>query len=110
FNRQMPGITAVHQNQEFHPGGSSECHHGIQPRTDCSSGVEHVVNQDHLFVFNDEIDVGCVGDQRRIAPAEIIPEKSDVQVPAGDLGLGKDLFQFLMDPVRKVNPAGLQSD
>jgi hypothetical protein len=43
-------VAAIDQHSKFHLSGTAKIRDGIQCRSDCSSGVEHVVHQHNYLV------------------------------------------------------------
>ena len=76
----MAAETTVYQRQQFNFQRSSERLNGSQCGADASSGEEHIVYKDYIFILNNKIYFGFVGLQWFFTSSEIIAVKSNVQI------------------------------
>lgn len=106
--RQLPAEPPVDQDTKFHFCRPAEIQQGIQRSPDRPARPQYIIDEYHIPVLDGKRDIRLV--QLMQTRPDIVPVKSDIQLPVMD-ALRFDLRLQLPDyPVGKIDPPRLYAD
>lgn len=105
---QVAAEAAVDEHQQLDLRGTAERLYGGERRADAPAGVKHVVYENHFLILYQKVDLGTIGLQRLVVPAEIVTEKSNVQKAQLDPAHIVFLLQYLLKAPGRETATGLQ--
>jgi hypothetical protein len=110
FNGQFPPESPVHEHQQFHLSGPTMSEQGIQPCPNCSSGEQHIIDENDVSVFDQKVHVCALGQNGMLFPPEVIPMKSGVNGSKSQLFSSQQYTQPRSQAVSHKDPSGLKPD
>ena len=106
--RQVAAEAAVDEHEQLDLRWTAERLYGSKRCTDAPSCVKYIIYENHFLVLYQKIDLGAIGFQRLIVPAEIVAEKGDVQKAQLDSRHIIFLLQYLLKAFGRKAATGLQ--
>lgn len=105
---QLTAETPVYQYAEFYLCRPAKIEQGIQRRPYGTAGIQHIVNEDNIFIFYAERDTGVIS--RMQNPAYIIAVKGNVEPAVADVCRIGQRFELLNDSFRYIYASRLDAD
>ena len=105
---QLATEPAVYQHAQFHFPRPAEIDQRIQRRTDGATGIQHIIYQDHLFIFNGKRNVSLVGYRQTVA--NVVAVERDIKYPILKRSIGSQAPDLLGNPFTQPHTPRLDAD
>jgi hypothetical protein len=107
-DRKGASEAAIDHNQQFYLSGAAEMIQRRQGGQCSSTAVKNVVDENHAFVFDQEVNLRCLRSKRTFGRPEVIAVKGNVQFAVFE-ARNTHLGESESEPISQFYTAGLDS-